>query len=78
MGVYNILCLTGDGVEVGDHPEAKPVFDVDCMSMLEMIRGMRDESKFLSGRELSFAPLELLARLLELLVVLILFQFLAE
>ena len=32
MGVYNILCLTGDGVEVGDHPEAKPVFDVDCMS----------------------------------------------
>ena len=56
MGVYNILCLTGDGVEVGDHPEAKPVFDVDCMSMLEMIRGMRDESKFLSGRELSFAP----------------------
>jgi methylenetetrahydrofolate reductase (NADPH) len=49
MGVYNVLCLTGDGVEVGDHPEAKPVFDVDCMSMLDMLRGMRDESRFLSG-----------------------------
>ena len=56
MGVYNVLCLTGDGVEVGDHPEAKPVFDVDCMSMLEMIRGMRDDSRFLSGRKLTHAP----------------------
>jgi len=56
MGVYNILCLTGDGVEVGDHPEAKPVFDVDCMSMLQMIRGMRDDSEFLSGRRLTSAP----------------------
>jgi methylenetetrahydrofolate reductase (NADPH) len=56
MGVYNVLCLTGDGVEVGDHPEAKPVFDVDCMSMLDMLRGMRDESRFLSGRELTRPP----------------------
>lgn len=56
MGVYNILCLTGDGVEVGDHPEAKAVFDVDCMSMLSMIRGMRDDSEFLSGRPLTSAP----------------------
>jgi methylenetetrahydrofolate reductase (NADPH) len=51
MGVSNILCLSGDGVQVGDHPEAKPVFDLDSMSLLEMIRIMRDESRFLSGRE---------------------------
>lgn len=56
MGVCNILCLTGDSVGVGDHPEAKPVFDVDCMAMLNMIRGMRDESKFLSGRKLTSPP----------------------
>jgi len=56
MGVYNILCLTGDGVDVGDHPEAKPVFDVDCMSMLNMVRGMRDDGQFLSGRKLSSPP----------------------
>ena len=56
MGVGNILCLTGDSVEVGDHPEAKPVFDMDCMSMLNMVRGMRDDSHFLSGRELTSPP----------------------
>lgn len=56
MGVSNILCLTGDSVGVGDHPEAKPVFDLDCMSMLNMVRGMRDEKKFLSGRKLSSPP----------------------
>ncbi|NIV18232.1 MAG: methylenetetrahydrofolate reductase [Woeseiaceae bacterium] len=56
MGVYNILCLTGDGVEVGDHPQARPVFDVDSISMLTMIRGMRDDGQFLSGRKLSSPP----------------------
>ena len=56
MGVYNILCLTGDGVDVGDQPEAKPVFDLDSMSMLEMIRTMRDEQRFMSGRRISDPP----------------------
>ena len=56
MGVSNVLCLTGDSVEVGDHPEAKPVFDLDCISMLEMLRKMRDERCFLSGRELTEPP----------------------
>jgi len=56
MGVSNILCLTGDGVQCGDHPEAKPVFDLDCMSALRMIRSMRDDSKFLSGRKLTSPP----------------------
>lgn len=56
MGVSNILCLTGDSVGVGDHPEAKPVFDMDCMSMLSMLRGMRDDEQFLSGRKLTSPP----------------------
>jgi methylenetetrahydrofolate reductase (NADPH) len=56
MGVSNVLCLTGDSVEVGDHPEAKPVFDLDSMSMLSMVRSMRDERRYLSGRELIDAP----------------------
>ena len=30
MGVCNMLCLTGDGVQAGDHPQAQPVFDLDC------------------------------------------------
>ena len=56
MGVSNVLCLTGDSVEVGDHPEAKPVFDLDSLSMLNMIRKMRDEQCFMSGRKLTAAP----------------------
>ncbi|MFN7104733.1 MAG: methylenetetrahydrofolate reductase, partial [Pseudorhizobium sp.] len=56
MGVANIMCLTGDGVQAGDQPGAKPVFDLDCMSLLETVRTMRDESKFLSGRKLTSPP----------------------
>ncbi len=56
MGVAAILCLTGDGVEDGDHPEAKPVFDLDSVSMISMIRGMRDDSQYLSGRKIDKPP----------------------
>ena len=56
MGVANILCLSGDGVQAGDHPQAKPVFDLDCMSLLEIARNMRDNHQFQSGRKITFAP----------------------
>lgn len=56
MGVTNVLCLTGDGVAVGDQPGAKPVFDFDCMSLLRTLRTMRDERKFLSGRPITTPP----------------------
>jgi methylenetetrahydrofolate reductase (NADPH) len=60
MGVCNILCLTGDGVQAGDHPQALPVFDLDSMTLLETARMMRDEHRFLSGRRISYAPRVLL------------------
>lgn len=56
LGVANILCLTGDGVQAGDHPQAKPVFDLDSMSLLDTIRIMRDEGRFLSGRRITGPP----------------------
>lgn len=56
MGVRNVLCLTGDGVQVGDQPQAKPVFDLDSIACLRMARIMRDESRFLSGRSLDTPP----------------------
>jgi methylenetetrahydrofolate reductase (NADPH) len=56
MGVCNVLCLTGDGVQAGDHPQAKPVFDLDSVSLLGLARTLRDEQRFQSGRKLSFAP----------------------
>src|SRR5262245_56790269 len=56
MGVGNVLCLTGDGVGVGDQPGAKPVFDLDSLSLLRTLRTMRDDATFLSGRTLSTPP----------------------
>jgi methylenetetrahydrofolate reductase (NADPH) len=60
MGVCNVLCLTGDGVQAGDHPQALPVFDLDCMTLLETARTLRDEHHFLSGRKITYAPRVLL------------------
>jgi len=56
MGVRNVLCLTGDGVGVGDQPGARPVFDLDSLSLLRTIRTMRDEGMFLSGRRITRPP----------------------
>jgi len=60
MGVCNLLCLTGDGVQAGDHPQSKPVFDLDCVSLLNLARTMRDEHRFQSGRRITAAPRVLL------------------
>lgn len=56
LGVQNILCLTGDDVSQGDHPEAKPVFDLDAVSLLRIARGMCDRGLYASGRKLDQAP----------------------
>jgi len=56
MGVRNVLCLTGDGVQTGDQPGAKPVFDLDSISLLRTIRTLRDDGHFLSGRKLEVKP----------------------
>ncbi len=56
LGVCSVLCLSGDDVSVGDHPEAKPVFDLDSVSLLQTARTLRDESRFLSGRKLDLEP----------------------
>lgn len=56
MGVRNVLCLTGDDVGAGDQPGAKPVFDLDALTLLRTIRTMRDEGVFLSGRKIVKPP----------------------
>ncbi len=56
LGVRNVLCLTGDGVQVGDQPDAKPVFDLDSISLLQTARILRDQGEFLSGRKLESPP----------------------
>lgn len=56
LGVCNALCLSGDDVGAGDHPEAKPVFDLDSISLTQTLKILRDEARFLSGRKLDLAP----------------------
>jgi len=56
LGIKNVLCLTGDDVTVGDHPQAKRVFDMDSTQLIQTARIMRDDGIFLSGRKLSAKP----------------------
>ncbi len=55
LGIENILCLTGDYVSLGDHPEAKPVFDLDSVSLL-LTASRLQEGYDLAGRELAGSP----------------------
>lgn len=55
MGVENVLCLTGDYVSLGDHPGAKPVFDLDSVSLLATAKRL-NEGYDLAGNELAGKP----------------------
>ena len=55
-GIRNMLCLSGDHQKFGDHPEAKGVFDIDSIQLIQTVKIMRDEGKFLSGAELEGSP----------------------
>ncbi len=56
FGINNVLCLSGDHQSFGDHPKAQNVFDLDSMQLVQTVRHMRDEGKFLSGDEIKKAP----------------------
>jgi methylenetetrahydrofolate reductase (NADPH) len=56
LGIRNILVMTGDHPKFGDHPGAKPVFDLDSVQLLWTLRTMRDQHVLLSGRRLDPAP----------------------
>jgi methylenetetrahydrofolate reductase (NADH) len=56
LGVRNLLCLTGDDVKTGDHPQARPVFDLDAVSLLGIASSMRDRGTYASGRKLTSSP----------------------
>jgi methylenetetrahydrofolate reductase (NADPH) len=56
VGINNILCLSGDHQQFGDHPTAKGVYDIDSIQLLAMVKKMRDEGLFQGGAELDGAP----------------------
>ena len=53
MGIGNTMCLSGDHVKFGNHPQSKVVFDIDSMQLIATVKMMRDEGKFLSGEEVA-------------------------
>ena len=55
LGIENVLCLTGDYVTLGDHPQAKPVFDLDSVSLLQAAREL-EQGRDLAGKELKGNP----------------------
>jgi len=55
FGVPNILALTGDHPVLGDHPSAKPVFDLDAIQLIEAARGL-EKGHDMAGRALTGPP----------------------
>ena len=55
LGIENVLCLTGDHTRKGDHPGAKPVFDLDSVSLLHTVCQL-EKGVDLSGNPLVGAP----------------------
>ncbi len=55
LGIRNIVTMTGDHPGGGDHPDAKPVFDIDSTALLQSLTGLQAGSD-MSGAELRGAP----------------------
>ena len=49
FSINNVLCLSGDPIHFGNHPKAKPVFDLDSIQLIRMIKQLRDDRKFDNG-----------------------------
>jgi len=54
--IFNILCLSGDHQSFGDNPQGQNVFDIDSIQLIQTIRHMRDEGKFLGGDDIDRPP----------------------
>ncbi|MCG6908589.1 MAG: methylenetetrahydrofolate reductase [Deltaproteobacteria bacterium] len=52
LGIDNVLLLTGDHIQLGDHKEAKPVFDLDSVQLIKMAIGLSE------GRDITGNPIE--------------------
>lgn len=55
LGITNVLCITGDYISLGDHPTAKPVFDLDSVSLLMAAKTL-EQGQDLSGKPLKGKP----------------------
>ncbi|HIV24273.1 MAG TPA: methylenetetrahydrofolate reductase [Candidatus Scatomonas pullistercoris] len=55
FGIENLLLLTGDHTKLGDHPQAKPVFDLDSVSLIHAVKQL-ESGRDLGGNELVGEP----------------------
>jgi methylenetetrahydrofolate reductase (NADPH) len=55
LGITNVLALTGDHPVLGDHPQAKPVFDLGSVQLIETIK-LLESGRDLAGKELKGSP----------------------
>ena len=56
LGARNVLCLTGDPTTLGDHPEAKGVFDLTVEELVALVARLRSEGRLLHGEPFDPAP----------------------
>jgi methylenetetrahydrofolate reductase (NADPH) len=56
LGIRNILCLTGDHQSFGNQPQAKGVFDLDSIQLIQAVRQMRDAAQIMGGDALTEPP----------------------
>jgi len=56
LGIDTMLCLSGDHTKFGDHAMAANVHDIDSIQLIQMVKTMRDDSKFQGGADIKGAP----------------------
>jgi 5,10-methylenetetrahydrofolate reductase len=56
LGARNVLCLTGDPPGTGDHPEARGVYDLDVLALIDLVVGLREEGRLVSGARIEAPP----------------------
>ncbi|MEW6081106.1 MAG: methylenetetrahydrofolate reductase [Bacillota bacterium] len=56
LGIRNLLCLSGDHQSFGNHQTGKNVYDLDSVQLINCVKNMRDEKRFLCGEEMKVEP----------------------
>src|SRR3989344_5265620 len=55
FGIENVLVLSGDPIQIGDHPDAKPVFDLDAVALMAAMKKLESGTD-LAGKKLTGSP----------------------